>query len=109
MQRSGQRSKTRSIACASAELRIPSAGLSCYRYGQLNHRHNGKNTMDVNDWQSLERDDKRGFEILGREQGMGWEVEVRFDGAIEPKRDSESAKDRQEAVKVGREIAMAAL
>ena len=36
-------------------------------------------------------------------------VEVRFDGAIEPKRDSESAKDRQEAVKVGREIAMAAL
>ena len=65
--------------------------------------------MDVNDWQSLERDDKRGFEIQGREQGMGWEVEVRFDGAIEPKRDSESAKDRQEAVKVGREIAMAAL
>lgn len=65
--------------------------------------------MDVNDWESLDRDETRGFEILGRQKGSTWEVEVRFDGAIEPKRDSDSAKDRQEAIKVGHEIAMAAL
>lgn len=65
--------------------------------------------MDVNNWESLERDETRGFEILGRERGLGWEVEVRFDSAIEPKRDSESAKSREEAKKVGRELAQTML
>ncbi|RJS91522.1 hypothetical protein [Salinisphaera sp. Q1T1-3] len=65
--------------------------------------------MDVNDWESLHRDEKRGYEVLGRQQGLGWEVEVRFDGAIEPKRDSKSAADRTEAIKVGQEIALATL
>ena len=59
-----------------------------------------------NDWQSLDRDSKKGFEILGREAGDGWEVEVRFDDATPPQRDSKSAGSREEAVKVGREIVM---
>lgn len=62
--------------------------------------------MNSKNWEILERDDDRGFETLAREVDDGWEVEVRFDDTRPPKRDSHSAKSRDEARKVGQEIFM---
>lgn len=63
--------------------------------------------MSNNDWEVLERDADRGFQTLARETNGGWEVEVRFDGAVEPRRDSRIAESRDEARKIGQEVFMA--
>ena len=57
------------------------------------------------DWQSLERDAERGYEILGREQLMGWDVEVRFDNNNPPQQPERKPSTREEAIKIGREVA----
>ena len=61
--------------------------------------------QNLTDWQSLERDAERGYEIMGREGQAGWEVEVRFDNGTSPKHPERKAPSREEAVKIGREIA----
>lgn len=57
------------------------------------------------DWQTLERDAERGYEIMGREGHMGWEVEVRFDNGNPPAQPERKPSTREEAVKIGREVA----
>ncbi|ROO27300.1 hypothetical protein SAOR_08980 [Salinisphaera orenii MK-B5] len=62
---------------------------------------------NLTDWDTLERDADRGFEILGREVDGGWEVEVRFDDNTEPQRStgSRTPQTREEAIQMGREMA----
>lgn len=45
------------------------------------------------------------YEIRGREGHSGWEVEVRFDNGTSPKHPERKTPSREEAVRVGREIA----
>lgn len=61
--------------------------------------------QNLTDWQTLERDAERGYEIMGREGQTGWEVEVRFDNGSSPKHPERNPSTREEAVKIGREIA----
>lgn len=62
---------------------------------------------NMSDWETLERDETRGFQVLGRESADGWEIEVRFDNETEPKRpaDDRTPQSREEAIQTGREIA----
>ena len=61
---------------------------------------------NLTDWETLERDSTRGFEILGRENDSGWEIEVRFDNNAEPRRPTDrTPKTRAEAIETGRELA----
>ena len=60
---------------------------------------------NLSDWQSLERDAERGYEIMAREGLMGWEVEVRFDNGNPPQQPERQPSTREEAMKIGREIA----
>lgn len=62
-------------------------------------------TQNLTDWQSLERDAERGYEIMGKEGQAGWDVEVRFDNGTSPKHPERKPASREEAVKIGREIA----
>lgn len=62
--------------------------------------------QNLTDWESLERDAERDYEIMGREGDSGWEVEVRFDNGTSPQHPERPAPSREEAVKIGREIAM---
>ncbi|MES1925022.1 hypothetical protein [Salinisphaera sp. T31B1] len=62
-------------------------------------------STNLTDWQTLERDDTRGYEIMGREVEAGWEVEVRFDNEQAPKRPDNTPKTREEAIKTGQELA----
>ncbi|GAB3677977.1 hypothetical protein [Salinisphaera aquimarina] len=59
------------------------------------------------DWETLERDTTRGFQILGREVENGWEIEVRFDNEQAPKQLSpkRTYMSREEAIITGRELA----
>ena len=60
---------------------------------------------NLTDWDTLERDADRGFEILGREVDGGWEVEVRFDDNTESRRTDRRPKTREEAIQTGQELA----
>lgn len=64
-------------------------------------------TKNMTDWETLERDSTRGFQILGREAEGGWEIEVRFDNDEAPKRPAADRmpKTRDEAITTGRELA----
>lgn len=59
----------------------------------------------LTDGQSIERDAKRGCEIMGREGHSGWEVEVRFDHDTSPQYPERKAPSRNEAIKIDREVA----
>lgn len=62
---------------------------------------------NLTDWETLERDETRGFETLGREARNGWEIEVRFDNGAEPRRPDadRTPQSRDEAIETGRELA----
>ncbi|WP_423822539.1 hypothetical protein V5738_01050 [Salinisphaera sp. SPP-AMP-43] len=57
------------------------------------------------EWETLERDAERGYEVMGKEGLNGWEVEVRFDNGSAPEQAERSAPTREEATKIGREMA----
>jgi len=62
-------------------------------------------TKNFTDWETLERDETRGYQILGKEAEDGWDIEVRFDNEQAPKRPDNRPKTRGEAIKTGQELA----
>ncbi|MES1927980.1 hypothetical protein SADO_01955 [Salinisphaera dokdonensis CL-ES53] len=64
-------------------------------------------TKNMTGWETLESDDTRGHQILGREVENGWEIEVRFDNNAEPRRPAADRmpKTREEAIMTGQELA----
>lgn len=64
-------------------------------------------TKNMTDWETLERDSTRGFQILGRQAESGWEVEVRFDNEQAPRQPEadRTPQTREEAITTGRELA----
>jgi hypothetical protein len=62
-------------------------------------------TKNLTDWETLERDETRGFETIGIENENGWEIEVRFDDATESRTTDRTPTSREEAIQTGRELA----
>ena len=62
-------------------------------------------TKNLADWETLERDETRGFETIGIENEDGWEIEVRFDDNTESRRTDRRPKTREEAIQTGQELA----
>lgn len=60
---------------------------------------------NLDEWETLERDAERGYEIMGKQGANGWQVEVRFDNGNAPEQPERSTPTRDEALKVGRELA----
>ena len=62
-------------------------------------------TKNLTDWETLERDETRGFETIGIEKEGGWEIEVRYDDETESRTTDRTPKTREEAIETGRELA----